>query len=248
MRNRNYFVFAGKRSVDFGLFVEAPPSQSKPKRKVNLIDIPGRNGSLRIDQGGYQNIPVTFPCSFLGGPEKAAEVAEWLYGSGRGYAVLRDSYHTGVFRRGAFDGPMDIENILNRAGRCEITFDCRPELWLDSGNSTLQFHPMASIRVFEADILNPTMFDARPLIRILGSGDASININDRAFSISSIPDDIYIDCDMRNAYRDGIGYNDRITMPTDFPVLSPGRNRLVVAGVTAMTVTRLEITPRWWRL
>lgn len=248
MHSRNYFVFAGKRSADFGLFVEASPNQPKPKRKVKLIDIPGRNGALRIDQGGYQNIAVTYQCAFLGGPEKAAEVAEWLYGSGGGYAVLRDSYHAGVFRRGAFDGPLDIENILNRAGRCEITFECRPELWLDSGEHILKFYPTASVRVFEADIYNPTLFASRPLIRVFGSGAASININDRAFSISSIPADIYIDCDMRNAYRDGIGYNDRIITPTGFPILNPGHNRLVVAGVTTMTVTRLEITPRWWIL
>ena len=248
MHNRNYFVFAGKRSSDFGLLVEASPNCPKPKRKVKLIDIPGRNGSLRIDQGGYENVSVRYQCAFLGSPEKASEVAEWLYGSGSSYTVLRDSYHAGVFRRGAFDVPMDIENILNRAGRCEIAFDCRPELWLDSGEHILKFYPTTDVRIFEADIYNPTLFESRPLVRVLGSGGASININDRAFSITSIPEDIYIDSDMRNAYRDGVGYNDRIITPADFPVLLPGHNQLLVAGVAAMTVTRLEITPRWWRL
>ena len=95
MHSRNYFVFAGKRSADFGLFVEASPNQPKPKRKVKLIDIPGRNGALRIDQGGYQNIAVTYQCAFLGGPEKAAEVAEWLYGSG-GTAIMQGSSGVGL--------------------------------------------------------------------------------------------------------------------------------------------------------
>ena len=244
----SYFSFGGQRSYDFGLRIESAPTLSKPKRKVELISIPGRNGNLRVDQGGFENVSVTYKCSFRGDATKASEIVEWLYAAGAGYAILRDSYFPGVFRLGAFDGPIDIVSPLNRAGRCNITFDCRPEVWLDSGNNPMQFSPTASVRVFEADIFNPTLFDARPLIRVLGNGSASININDRAFSISSIPDDIYIDCDMRNAYRDGIGYNDLIITPTDFPILNPGHNRLVVAGVTTMTVTRLEITPRWWRI
>lgn len=245
----SYFSFGGQRSCDFGLRIEAAPTQPKPKRKVELISIPGRNGNLRVDRGGFENVSMTYKCSFRGDATKASEIAEWLYSAGAGYAILRDSYSPGVFRRGAFDGPIDIASTLNRAGRCNITFDCRPEVWLDCGNNTLQFYPTDSgTRIFTADVFNPTLFDARPLIRILGSGAASLNINNRAFSISSIPGDIYIDCDLRNAYRDGVGYNDRIVTPTDFPVLNPGHNRILVAGVTDMTVTRLEITPRWWRL
>jgi len=46
----NYFCFAGKRSTDFGVFVERFPTQEKPIRQVELVSVPGRNGSLRLDK------------------------------------------------------------------------------------------------------------------------------------------------------------------------------------------------------
>lgn len=107
----NFFMFAGRRSTEFGLVVERFPSQPKPARKVELISIPGRNGMLRVDQGAYENVTVSYECYFKGGPNQASTISGWLYASGGGYAVLRDTYHPDVFRMAAFDNMSEIENI-----------------------------------------------------------------------------------------------------------------------------------------
>ena len=94
----NYFCFAGKRSTDFGVFVERFPTQEKPIRQVELVSVPGRNGSLRLDKGNYENVAVAYECNCRGGPDKMSEIADWLYAAEDGYAELRDTYHPGVFR------------------------------------------------------------------------------------------------------------------------------------------------------
>ena len=66
----NYFCFAGKRSTDFGVFVERFPTQEKPIRQVELVSVPGRNGSLRLDKGNYENVAVAYECYCRGGPDK----------------------------------------------------------------------------------------------------------------------------------------------------------------------------------
>ena len=158
-----YFVYNGIRSDDMGLTVQYYPAQPKPQRRVTKITVPGRNGVLRIPEDAWENVICTYSCYFKGGPVQASAVAEWLY-SAKGYAELRDSYHEGGFRLAAFDGPVDIENVLNKYGRISVSFDCRPEFWLDSGQIKQEFTP--ELGVVTAQLMNPTKQYARPLIRI----------------------------------------------------------------------------------
>ena len=45
------------------------------------------------------------------------EVANWLCGPA-GYQKLEDSYDVETYRRAYFAGPLDVESILHRFGRC----------------------------------------------------------------------------------------------------------------------------------
>lgn len=244
----NYFCFAGKRSTDFDVFVERFPMQEKPTRQVELISVPGRNGSLRLDKGNYENVAVAYECYCRGGPDKMSEIAGWLYAAGGGYAELRDTYHPGIFRMAAFDGPLSIENFWNRRGRFTIQFGCKPQLWRDDGQRALTLEIPDSPRMYEAKIYNPTAFEAKPLFCIFGSGDVSININDSAFTITDLPNGLYVDSEMQNAYIGDVSYNERMGSKNGFPVLAPGENKLIISGKLAQTVSRLKIVPRWWTM
>lgn len=244
----SYFCFAGKRCTDFGVFVEHFPGQEKPSRQVELISVPGRNGSLRLDKGNYENVAVEYECYCRGGPDRMSEIASWLYAAGSGYAELRDTYHPGVFRMAAFDGPLSAENFWNRRGRFTVRFECKPQLWRDDGQRVFALDIPDSPRVYEAKIYNPTSFEAKPLFRIFGSGDVSININDSAFAITNLPNGLYVDSETQNAHIGNVSYNSRMGAQNGFPTLAPGENRIVVSGKLAQTVTRLEIVPRWWTM
>lgn len=244
----NYFCFAGKRSTDFGVFVERFPTQEKPIRQVELVSVPGRNGSLRLDKGNYENVAVAYECYCRGGPDKMSEIADWLYAAEDGYAELRDTYHPGVFRMAAFDGPLSMENFWNQRGRFTIQFDCKPQLWRDDGQRVFAIDIPDSPRLYQTKIYNPTSFESKPLFCIFGSGNVSINVNNMAFSITNLPDGLYIDSEMQNAYIGNVSYNSRMSSHNGFPVLAPGENEIAVSGQLAQSVTRIEIVPRWWTM
>lgn len=243
----NYFEFAGKRSTDFGLVVERYPKRPKPARRVNTYQIPGRSGLLRGDTGTYDNVLASYDCYFRGKDDEAAAIAQWLY-TAPGYSRLSDTYSPGFFSYAAFDGPLDIENILNRFGRCTITFTCLPERYSEDGQEPLTFYPDPDVRTYSFTLVNPYQFTAKPLIRLTGQLATSVTINRRAFSVSSIPTYLDVDSDMQNVYKGSVSYNNLVTVPTEFPVLDPGENYIVVAGERIQSVSEITIWPRWWRL
>lgn len=257
----NFFMFAGRRSTEFGLVVERFPGQPKPARKVELISIPGRNGMLRIDQGAYENVTVSYECYFKGGPNQASTISGWLYASGGGYAVLRDTYHPDVFRMAAFDNMSEIENVWNRFGRCVLSFDCKPQMWSDLGQKPVEFDlPISSgnwsFNTAVVGVLrNPYPFTAKPLIRLEGYGSSIITIQNAAGSLSLRCETgpyAEIDCEMQNMFIDDINQNTKLDIMTDFPVLAPGENIISMSHKsypsTGEYPPRLIITPRWWHL
>lgn len=254
-----YFVFNGIRSEDMGLKVQYYPAQPKPQRRVTKITVPGRNGVLRIQEDAWENVTCTYNCYFKGSPEQASAIAEWLY-SAQGYAELRDSYHEGGFRLAAFDGPVDIENVLNKYGRISISFDCRPEFWLDSGQIKQEFTPES--RTFTAPLLNPTKQYARPLIRIY-TENGTIMITFRlagtigalsdTMTITGIDEYIDLDCAAMLAYKGSTNMASKISMAEgvpNFPRIAPGAGEIVFAAPRGVSpaAQKIEITPRWWTL
>ena len=48
-----YFIYNGKDSRDMGVILESLPPITRPKRRMETLTIPGRNGTLCIDEGTY---------------------------------------------------------------------------------------------------------------------------------------------------------------------------------------------------
>jgi phage-related protein len=86
------------------------------------------------------------------------------------------------------------------------------------------------------------MTTALPLIRAYGTGTFTINgITVQITSASSYTD---IDCDLQECFKDTLATNcNGNVVLTTFPELKPGENTISMSGIT-----KLEITPRWWRL
>lgn len=248
----NYFTFNGYRSTDFELFIEHYPDQPKPAKKISKESIPGRNGDLVLDDGGYENVTVKYQCYFRGNPERAAEIAEWLYSGGANYLRLEDTYNPGYFRKAIFSGPMDIANHFNCKGRVTLEFDCLPELWLTSGEEEIVID-VGAANSFAATIVNPTRFPSRPVIRLMGDNGTSLTVEGTgtfaAMTITDLDEYIDIDCEMENCYKGATLCNSNVIMATtEFPRLGPGENTITVVGQGLQTITQIVVIPRWWRL
>ena len=230
----NYFRYSGKNSTDFGVWISGESTFSSPEKDIEAVAIPGRNGTLTIDNGRFHNIAVLYPAFIIDDFEKNFDAFKAFLASVKGYARLSDTYHPDYFRLARFNLPIEPEMTQdNRHGRFTVTFDCDPRRFLVSGDRAVTFTANGSLR-------NPTLYDAKPLIRAYGTGYFTISgIRVNIATASTYTD---IDCELQEAYKGSTNCNGNITLVNgEFPVLNSGANAITLSGLS-----RIEITPRWW--
>lgn len=222
-------TFNGTSSDSIGVIVERIPNRFIPTRRFLEQEVAGRNGNVLIADRSFPNVmqeyEVYLSAESQGLPSVARACAEWLC-TPTGYAVLTDSYDTSVFREAFLVDGFNVENSLNKFGRCTITFSCKPQKFLLTGQTSTT----------DTTIVNPTPFEAKPLLTVSGSG--TIAINGTEIEVLETVSDFDIDCETMNADD-----NTKIFC-LEFPVLTAGTNTITKDS----TITVLEITPRWWTL
>ena len=58
---KNFIIFNGQSLRDFGVYISGLNTYNAPSRDVDSVKVPGRNGTLTMDNGRYNNINVTYP-------------------------------------------------------------------------------------------------------------------------------------------------------------------------------------------
>lgn len=244
----NSFTFDGQNSLDSGIYITGEAVFNAPERVVEMISVPGRNGALAIDQGRFENIEVTYPagCFADGQTAFAEKVGAYrnILASRYSYKRLTDTYHPDEFRLGLYKSGLEVAPVrYNSAGQFEITFDCKPQRWLVSGETSQTYTRSGTIT-------NPTLFPSRPLLAVTGSG--ILTLGSQTMTIiarSSSSSVIYIDCETQEAWEVVSGAklsrNDYVqNAGEDFPVLKAGANAITLGS----GITNVVITPRWWRI
>lgn len=237
---RNYFTFAGTDSRDLGVYISGSGVYSSPERTYEDITIPGRNGLLLGNERRLENIEVTYPAFVYGNLAQRTEALRSFLLSQIGYKRLEDSYHPDEYRLGFFRGPLEVEpSAVRDAGSFDLTFNCKPQRFLKSGEQTLTFGTSGTVT-------NPTLFKARPLLRIYGTGTLNILDEDGNsngyITINTASGYTDIDCEIMEAYKGSASCNGYVSVGNDFPVLSPGENTLSCSG----EITAVDLTGRWF--
>lgn len=223
-------------SEDIGVIVEKYPSRPIPRRKSETVSVPGRNGDILFQQNAFENVTQSYDIYVSAKDIKlhniAAKVAAWLLQTG--YLRLEDSYEPDIYRMAYYSGGIDIENLLDEYGRCTITFTCRPERYLKTGE-----YPVTIAK--NQVLINPTSYAAKPLIKVSGTGDGQLLVGDNEIALKGINGYLMIDSDMMDCYKGSENCNAKMT--GDFPVLS---------GITTFSwtggITGVEVTPRWYAI
>lgn len=186
MVNTNIFrhlIFGDVDSADYGIYINGDAVYNAPERDAQLITIPGRNGQLILDGGRFENIEITYPCGVFAESQEAFRnlVSNFRNAilSQTGYQRLEDSYHPNEFRNAVYMAGLEMEPVkYNQAGEFELTFNCKPQRFLLSGDSPI---PVDS----GVNLFNPTRFNAEPLLEVEGNG--SINFNGYNITINNVP-------------------------------------------------------------
>lgn len=141
---KDYFVFDGKKSTDYGLYMASDPQAIHPARRGETFPIPGRNGVIVREDGSYDTYTQTYDVLLdtksmrVDVYQRARDVAAWLLGS-RGFCRLEDSFEPDYFRLARCAEALSIEKRLARFGRTKINFDCQPQRYLKSGETSYKF-------------------------------------------------------------------------------------------------------------
>ena len=94
------------------------------------------------------------------------------------------------------------------------------------------------------ELFNPTECPAKPFLRIHGSGNAVLSLGDYIIMLTGIDSYIDVDCELMDAYKGAANLNSKVSFNADEVDLLPGVNGISWTG----GITKVEITPRWWRL
>lgn len=228
-----YLTYDGKSSEDFKIHISGSGTFVSPSRDVESISIPGRNGDLHIDNGRYNNVPISYPAFCVDNFEENYGAFKDFLLSRRGYKRLEDSYHPDKFRRAAYKESLNPSMTpLNRAGEFEIIFDCDPRFFLKKGEEPITIQSGTILK-------NPTYQIARPIIRVYGTG--TINVNDVTIVVTSSDGYTDLDSEMEEAYMGAVNCNANIqTENNRFPILNE------VNEITYTGFSEVIITPNWW--
>lgn len=259
-------VYNGLSSEDYGILVEHPPVYQVPEKDYEAIHIEGRNGDIIVDKGGYQNVERSYDIAFAniehGYEQETAKVAEWLCSS-RGYNRLEDSYDKDHYRLAYLQDSVDFSNLFGKAGEGTITFNCKPQRFLKSGEKVFKV-PNDGI------IVNPTIFESEPVFLIYGHlppaasttyrdsyglnivqngktlHTAYVRISNKTVSSKGFPEYFLLDCSGKFCLgSNGRSYNSETIITNGFPKLPGGKFQITVVGEN---VDAVYVIPNWWRI
>ena len=265
-------TFDGVNSLSYGIYLTGEAVYNAPERAVEMVTIPGKNGTLALDQGRFENIEVTYLAGCFADSQEdfATKVSAFrnALASRYNYKRLSDDYNADEYRIGLYKSGLEVDAVsYHRAAEFEITFDCKPQRFLTSGETpysfvtswqgltdenSVQLQNESGIDIegginVSMNLVNPTLFEAKPLLKATGSG--TVGIGSQIITIADVPasTEIYIDCETMEIYTlsGGIasGASSHVTFNTnDFPIIPKG-----TSGVS-YTTQGLEIIPRWWRI
>lgn len=231
----NHIFYDNKDLADYGLYISGHGTFNAPARKVSFVSVPGRNGNLTLDEGCYENTEVKYVSFIPEGMKLNTEGLRNFLMTKAGYRRLEDTYHPDEYRLGRYVQGLEVEpSQMHVAATFELVFDCKPQRYLKEGEH--------AIEVVNGSVLyNPEDMTALPFIRVYGAG--SFNINGYAGTIASGSTYTDIDCELQEAFMGTTSRNSALTLANGFPKLTPGDNNITFSGFS-----KVEITPRWWRL
>lgn len=232
------------RTITFGgdvipARIASSPHIIRPKRKMTVTQIAGSNREIVDMQDAWETYEQPYTLFVGDGTEDSIQeeldaVAEALFKTG--WQILLDDFEPDIYRLAYYEGGFDSDNRYTRLGKFDITFKCRPERFLASGNTPV-------VVASGGKVTNPTAFDAKPIIHITGEGSGTVTVAGVTMSFTDMVDYLNVDCDRMDVYR--LPAENRNNLMTgNFPVLHEGDNNVTFTG----GITSVTIDPRFWRI
>lgn len=243
----NYLIFGGVNTADYGVYINHDGIYNTPERAVETVEVPGRNGLVVRDLGRFQNVSVVYELYAESGMKDKLQALRQALMSQVGYQRLEDTFRPEEFRMARFTGETEVRpSIMGEAATLELTFDCKPQRYLKSGETEMVLKAPGTI-------WNPGM-ESLPVIRVWGyvndahqveyglpAGDATLTVGGVTIQFRYIHNVVGLDCETQDAFYNSQNQNGCIYAPV-FPSLKPGLNEITWTG----NISGITLYPRWW--
>ena len=266
MTGLHWFEYNGKDSRDFGLYIKDKSSFDKPERNIEFVSIPGRDGDLIIDNGGYKNVKLKYSLRLIVDKITGDDQADFAAAYQRAatflqpvanYYKLKDSYMPDYYRKACLMSAISVKQLNPLVADFDVTFSCKPYMYALKGEDTITIE---STRLYTS-FNNPTNATSKPLIKVYALDDLSDNpnrvhkfkLNGVWYSVRNIVGHVFIDCETMNVYK-GANSKNNDYLSMSFPSLVVGQNKArcgslentsIFDGNNVVPVKKIEIVPRW---
>ena len=231
------FYLDGIDAQSAGIYLQKPIVFSEAVPNIESKTIPGRDGDLIFEAGSYKNRSGSASCFCLQEDvEGAVSSAGRFLMSKKGYRRLETSDDPNHYWMARVENSPQMEMRIRVLAPFDISFDCKPQRFLKSGENAVVFTASGSLS-------NQYKQVALPLITLYGQGAGTLTIGSCVVEIIGLDEVLYLDSDTQNAYNNNGNQNMSINAPT-FPTLPDGETQISFSG----GIEKVEIVPRWWEL
>lgn len=229
-----YFIWKNIDSRNMGVVVTDYPPIIRPKERVTEKTRPGVAGSLHVSEGEdvYDTYVRACQCYTRPAADISAVIA-WLRGSSQ--AVFGNEPTMAYTAR--IDNQISLDKMMRNHPHRSFTipFVCQPFKQLKT--------PAADIvkTISGQTITNPGTVFSLPIIKVEGSGDATLSVGGAYFELEGLTGGIIIDSTMPECFnldRSAL-LNDLMT--GEFPTIKTGTSIVSWTG----NITEVTITPNW---
>lgn len=228
-----YFVFKNIDSRDIkGLIVSELPPITKPKMRVRVDTIDGKDGAETVNLG-FEAYTKTVKIGLTRGFD-IDNIIAWLHGEGD----IQFSNEPDKYYRVKVHDQIDFERLL-RFRTAEVKFFTQPFKY----SATERTKTLAVTGFTTAEIRNAGNYFSKPIITLTGTGAVNISVNGLQKCVLNLGtnESITLDADKQEAYTGGVLKNRQ--MDGEFITLEVGKNTITWTG----NLTKIEITnySRW---
>lgn len=218
-----YFIYNGINSKDMGVVLKALPPITRPKKRIETITVPGRNGNLYIDENCYEPIIISLECT-LKKDVAPRRITEWLVEFG----TITFSDEVDKFYKATIINSIPLSRIFRVYREFIIQLELQP-IALSNQEYTYNCNNN-NMNTLEIEC-SAEMY---PYIKVTGSGDVQLNINNKICTLKIDESYIELDSELQNAYKGTTNKNNK--MNGDFPILVPGKNTIQITGNASMQI------------
>lgn len=212
------FIFKGIASSEIGVVMNEKWIDCLPEQAYEEIEVEGRDGAI-VTPLNYKLVSKDVSCTLLN-KDRLNEVLAWLHGSG----TLELN---GKYRKAAIlDGIEFTKHGMQRLD-FSIPFLMEPFWYQEDAYKTVT-----------TSVTNVGNIDAVPLIKVSGSGTASLTVNGIVIGLDfSVASPIVIDCLEKTE-----DFPKAVSIGFSYPTLKPGANKIQTSGTISVQMKRKD---RW---